>query len=1016
MALFDFFKPQWKHSNPELRAAALRALEDDRQDVFLFVTLEDSDAALRLMASKRLNQETVLRQALDKSLDKGVQEYARRALNLLLTEKIKSAESSELASAKALLNELKADTKAIEVIATGAKLPELRREALGLLTHASSLLTIALEEEVTDIALSALARLSRDTHLQSVAKSAKSKEARANAKARLKAIEEAKKPDAMAIHRAKLQLIFAVAEKADAGSAELNPAFDWDGVREQVEHAEEALQNLIDFGVSVDNRAASLFEDRVTAFRKRYVHHKSSEIARTERELHEGKNKEIKLELCGRMELLFADSKEVDPAEVHSLTQQFNSAGPCPEDEVLRNRFRLAKERVNKEKLQKQYEIQDAERRKVEGEIRQADEAEDQKRREAMQQRVENWRKNIPVMKEWLAELGTLAEGSDLKLAEKRLREVQSKWKNMLANAPDDEATSLNLEYYRAVDHMREVLDWHRWSNQQRKQDICTQLEALVQQEDRKSMVARFRELLAEWKTIGQVPWDSTEAMWDRYHQACDALYEKCKEYFAELDEERESNAKAKEDICNKLEAAMASVTTGEIDWRDVTETFREAQSAWKALGPAPREKNSTLWDRFRAVCQVFYGRKDQQYQENLKQKLELATLVEGLKDSTQWKNTATTIKEAQEKWKSIGPVSRDQAEALWQRFHGASETFFQARKAFFEKLDQDRPANLEKKTALCELVEKLDTLADDEQRYQCIVDVQAQWKEIGPVVREQEDAIWERFRKPIDAYFQERKQHMQAERGQRDENGKIKEDLCIEAEALKDSTDWKASIDKIKALQARWKATGPTFRELDQTLWRRFRGACDGFFDRLKEYSSQRDQERGGNLRKKEDICFTIEILSGAAVEGEDVVIRATWIEGQRALGASIPVPMEDWDKAMDRVKHFQGEWKKIGPVPRENNDVVWDRFQRACDVFFEERRRAMGLSTDDPQHNLEGKLALISEADELAMNPGPHNLETVRKMFQEWKRIGPVPRAQSDYVWERFSSACDTAVGKTA
>ncbi|HAO99939.1 MAG TPA: hypothetical protein DCQ83_07855 [Fibrobacteres bacterium] len=1006
MAIMDFLRPQWKHSNPELRAAALRALQDDRQEVFLSVTLEDPDPALRLAASKRLNQETALRQALDKSSDKSVQDISRKTLNQILTEQVKAASSQELDAARGWMKELQSIDKAVEDIARNARSPEIRREASAALTHASAILNVTLEEDVTDIALSALARLSREPHLQSVAKSAKAREARAKAKERLKVIEDSKKPDALAVYRAKLQLILAVAEKAEAGTAELNPNFPWEATLEQVDEAERALRELMESGATLDNGQVVLFRNRVTAFRNRLTRHRASEVSRAERERDEKHNREIKESLCARMEEIFASSQAVDSAEIDTLTRRFESTGPCPEDDALRDKFRLAKSRVVRERLQKQREIEETARRKNEAENEEA-------RKEDARRRAEAWAKHGPKLVEWIVELEELSGSSDVKHSEKRLRDIQSQWKNLIVNAPEDEAARLNSRYHAVADRLREAMDWLRWSNLHCKQDICAQLEALIPQEDLKSLVTRFKGLLSEWKTVGPVPWENTEATWDRYHQACDALYEKCREYFAEIEEELESNARAKEEICVKLEALLAQEGG---DWRESNETFREAQSAWKAIGSAPRDKNDALWARYRNICQSFYGRKDQQQQDNLKQKLELVALAEGLKDSTDWKNTAAQIKEAQEKWKSIGPVPKDEAEGLWQRFHAACETFFQARKAHFEKMEQDRPANLEKKLALCELVEKLNELPSDKERYERILDAQAQWKEIGPVPREQEDAVWERFRKPMDDYFQERRERMKNERAQREENAKIKEDLCIEAEALRDSTDWKATIEKIKALQARWKTSGPTFRDLDQELWKRFRGACDAFFDRLKENSAKRDQEREGNLLKKIDICFTIEILSGTPpADDESKHAREAWIETQRAKGASVPQPMDDWKKATDRVKYFQGEWKKVGPAPREQNELIWDRFQRANDLFFEERRRAMGLPADDPQANLEGKLALIADAEELAHDPGSHNTDTVRKLFQQWKRIGPVPRAQSDYVWERFSTACDTAVGKT-
>jgi len=127
--------------------------------------------------------------------------------------------------------------------------------------------------------------------------------------------------------------------------------------------------------------------------------------------------------------------------------------------------------------------------------------------------------------------------------------------------------------------------------------------------------------------------------------------------------------------------------------------------------------------------------------------------------------------------------------------------------------------------------------------------------------------------------------------------------------------------------------------------------------------------------------------------------------------VGSGVPEAPGDWKRVTDKVKQLQQEWRDIGPAPRENNDAVWERFQRASDAFFEERRRALGLPDEDPQVNLESKLALIADAEELAKDPGGHQQGAVSALRGQWKRIGPVPRAQSDYVWERFNAACDAA-----
>ena len=121
------------------------------------------------------------------------------------------------------------------------------------------------------------------------------------------------------------------------------------------------------------------------------------------------------------------------------------------------------------------------------------------------------------------------------------------------------------------------------------------------------------------------------------------------------------------------------------------------------------------------------------------------------------------------------------------------------------------------------------------------------------------------------------------------------------------------------------------------------------------------------------------------------------------------------DWNAATDKVKGMQRDWKEIGPVPRDISDALWERFHAACDAFFEERRLALGLRPEDPQANLEKKLDLIAEAESLAQNPGPESARHAATLQREWRRIGAVPRAQSDYVWRRFMDACDTAMGRS-
>jgi hypothetical protein len=1060
MALFDLVRPQWKHSDPARRAEAMRLLEDDRQDIFLPAALDDDHVEVRLAAVRRLMGEEALRKALAKAEgrpeDKSVREVLHKALIPLVVQRASTTPQASGAEATSLITELagwNGGEKALEDLALQALSPAVRRAALAKLTHASGVLAVALKESDAAIALEAFGRLNREAHFENVAKGAKTKEARHAAKDKLRALEDAKKPDAAALGRAKLNILISTVEKAEAGCAEPGHGFDWTLAHDHVEDAVRTFESLLAEGFHASAAERAQFAASVSVFRERHAAHVATENARHAREEEEARERAIREDVCVKLETAYAEGRNVDPAELEALTRTFNLAHGAEAD-ALHDRFRIARDRL-KDRLRKEREALEAERN-AESAAKAAERAAQREAEQAAEAaaRASGRIGAEPALEAIITELEQLATSADPKTVDKRLRDLQTKGKHLLAILGDD-AQGAALRYHAAADHLRETLEWSRWSNLQRKQALIEQLEALAHTvaqiipdvapkaapestpalegdatptsptqpkltanaEATRPLFARFKELLGEWKAVGPVTWDATEATWDRYHAVADGLYEKFREFFAELDVEREANFKAKEDVVIKLEALMASP---EADSRETSEAFREAHSAWKALGAVPREKADALWERFRAVNKAFQDKRDSVFKDNLTAKRALMTRVEDLKDSTAWKKTGEAIKEIQEQWKAIGPVPRDKADALWNRFHGACEAFFTARRAHFEQLDAERPVNLEKKLALCERVEKLEELPGDRERYEAILEAQAQWKEIGPVPREQEDAIWERFRKPLDAYFEAHRERTAGERALREVGAKAKEDLCVEAENLLaavksagDAARWKTGIETVKTLQARWKDSPAAPRHLDQTLWSRFRAACDGFFETLKASTAERDRALFENLALKRDLCFAVEIYSGLPpADDEARAAREAWIEAQRAAGHGVPDDSGDWSTRAEKVKALQREWREIGPAPRAENDAVWTRFQKASDAFFEEARRAENRPGDDAQHNLEDKLTLIAKAEELALDPSRRHEDTVDELRREWRRIGPVPRAQSSAVWDRFNAACEAAV----
>jgi hypothetical protein len=296
----------------------------------------------------------------------------------------------------------------------------------------------------------------------------------------------------------------------------------------------------------------------------------------------------------------------------------------------------------------------------------------------------------------------------------------------------------------------------------------------------------------------------------------------------------RWSNVPKFEALIAGAEALLANAEHGP---KELAQQLKTLQAEWKALGGAPREKADLLWGRFKELGDKVHERAlhgfavlDSERVANLEKKRELIARAEAAADSTDWRATADLFKQLQEDWKAIGPVPKDDADAVWQQFRAPCDRFFAARKVVLGELETERVANLARLVALCE-----------------------------------------------------------------------------RAELLKSSSDWKGTADAVKALQAEWKSIGPagkTRAEADE-VWQRFRAACDAFFERRKAAFVVEDEKRAANLVKKQAILARAEALAdGDEVADPDTVIRGLMLE-----------------------------WKQVGQVPREQSDELWSRFRTACD-----------------------------------------------------------------------------------
>lgn len=307
---------------------------------------------------------------------------------------------------------------------------------------------------------------------------------------------------------------------------------------------------------------------------------------------------------------------------------------------------------------------------------------------------------------------------------------------------------------------------------------------------------------------------------------------------------------------------------------------------------------DETLMDRVLALETTIHAQID----ERKTAKESICEQAEALQDSNEWRATGDKLRGLFEQWKQIGSAGKKLDDELWQRFIAAREHFGARRSEHFEERKKVWEAAREKKESLIAQAEAFGDSTEWRSTADRIRNLQDQWKQAGSAGREADDSLWTRFNAAKQVFFDNRSSVYSANQHQ-------KESLCLEAEALKDSSDWRLTADAMKAMQARWKEIGPAGKAAEDKLWERFRAATNVFFERREQTYAGRRQDERENLVKKQELVAKIESL----------------------------VYVSDGLAAAREAKDLQAQWKAVGHANREQSDALWARFRGACDRIFE-------------------------------------------------------------------------------
>jgi hypothetical protein len=872
MSLLDRFRqPAWKSPDAAVRLEAVRHLGHGQAELLAEIARGDLDPHVRRAAVHRLTDIAALREIARSDADEGVKAAATEGLvRLALTVRdaaegraalegvtqsqdlVELARAARHADVRLGAVERLDTPRALALVARGAGDAAVRLAALQRLQDPAALAELALKCEHKDVAVAAVERLAERSALEAVAEHGRHKAAARLAQARL-------------------------AERfgASAGASAV-PAASTVAPSAEVDPAEEARYEAA---------RAALEEDA-----QRKV---EAVAARTT--------------LCESVDAL--DGSE-SPAGLDAARQRWEALAPLPgaEGDALARRFEEA----------------------VEAARRRHDEWNDAR---ARRERLEALCGDL----EAAVELPELAE------AQARVAELHKVWtglgstEGMDPRVQERYATSVaRLEARQS--EAREARQRAERDNLTRLQDLCRRLETLAAAEapglrDAERALRESRVALEDAGPLASKR--DRDALTARLKAGRAALFPKVQELRESDEWIRWANAGIQEELCVQVEKLL-DVT----DLPRAARELRDIDERWKAARQAPKDEGETLWRRFKAArdqvrarCDAYFAGEAHKRADNLRRKEALCTEAESLAESTDWVKTAQRLQAMQEEWKAIGPVPRQKARQLWDRFRGACGKFFERRKEDRARRSGERKGNLEKKDALCVQAEALAGSTDWDKALSEVKRLQAEWKTVGPVAKDKSDVVWQRFRTACDLVFDRYRR-----RGEIESSAQVaaREALSADVEALAAAEGPEGIAERLRTLQSAWKSAGPVPRG-SEALDQRFRDAVQRVLAAHPTAFQGTDLDPEANRKKMEKLCADVEALAGEnplQQGGSPAELLARRLREALAANTMRGKPDDQARKraAREKVDAAQAAWSRLGPVPGEAGEALRRRFQQAC------------------------------------------------------------------------------------
>ena len=867
-------------------------------------------------------------------------EASRQLLALGRTKEIVLvARDSSSAAVRAAVTDLIEDPKALGSISRHAQDGVTRLRALARVHDAGEILNVALKSEHTDAAVAALERVGDTESLAAIAQRGRNKVAARRARARLRLIEEAAQPapaeTTVRMSADDRQRALTLLHAAEALVAVANP-----------DEASTSLGDVrlswaeLQADVEIDAALSQQFDAASDAVREAIAERHQERAAEEERRLAITREQADRVAICAELEALSSaaaarEASTQDEAEANrvaelkvkwdtlppmpseyaaSLNRRFQDACRSYEDRERRRMLALAAS-ARLETLATELEQLVASEQALEEVIarwrglrRDADVLREhaaanagaaerleraiatlEEKEQAHQQvRVKQEQETLRRLHQVCRQVETLVASQEitLKAGDRALRDIRTALEDRapVPSKKDRQEVQARLEAARTalgprVQQLRDADEWQRWANLQVQEELCRHMEALKGEENLETAGRRMRELQGRWKEVALAPRAQGEVMWRRFKDAQDAVFVRTAQHYAAQNEERGGNLARKQALCERAEALADST-----DWVKTATEIQALQGEWKTIGPVTRGHEKAAWERFRAACDRFFTRRQEDLKRrkedwaaNLEKKEALCAQAETLADSTEWDAAAGQVKRLQSDWKMVGPVRKSKSDAIWQRFRAACDRFFDRYK------NRDQVELLAKAAPRDEIIRGLEALlpAKDsdagpapEQLPAAVQDARARWSQAPELPRPLQQDLAARYH---DALARLVATWPAAFGGT---------DLDPEG-TRKRMEKLVAKVEELVPSQARPQAMSPAERLAEQ--WR----------ERLAANTMT-----GGKT----------------AAETEDAA----------------------WRTAEQEVRNVQAQWARLGPVPADVAGPHNERFQRACRKFYEQRKRA--------------------------------------------------------------------------